>query len=116
MVKFAFESYPSASARNGAFLAFLFSLAGFFLIAGFWGKLPPQIPLFYCRPWGEEILAPPSFLFLLPFSSLLVLIVNLFLAKAFSQSRLLSIILIFSATLFSFLALFNILKIITLIA
>ena len=25
-------------------------------------KLPPQIPLFYSRPWGEEQLATPSYL------------------------------------------------------
>jgi hypothetical protein len=24
------------------------------------GKLPPQIPLFYSLPWGEEQLAPPA--------------------------------------------------------
>lgn len=33
------------------------------LLAGvFWQKLPPQIPLFYSKPWGQDQLVSPSLL------------------------------------------------------
>lgn len=33
----------------------------------FWHSLPPEIPLFYSRPWGQEQLASP-FLLIIPFA------------------------------------------------
>ena len=41
------------------------------IIAWFYKSLPPQIPLYYSRPWGDEQLAAPIFLLLLPLGSLL---------------------------------------------
>lgn len=29
----------------------------------FWGQIPPQIPIFYSRAWGETQLGPPIWLF-----------------------------------------------------
>lgn len=40
------------------------------------GKLPPQIPLFYSRPWGEAMLAPGVYLWILPLVATLSVIVN----------------------------------------
>ena len=43
---------------NVVFMAALGAIAvGVALLFG--KQLPPQIPLFYSRPWGEEQLAPP---------------------------------------------------------
>lgn len=39
-----------------------------------YGKLPPQLPLFYSRPWGEDQLADIWMIFLLP------VIMNMFYA------------------------------------
>lgn len=116
MVKFDFDSYPSPYFRYGVIISLCFSFVCLFLIAISWAKLPPEIPLFYSRPWGEEILAPPFFIFVMPVASFLVLGINLFIALTLSQNRFLGIILISAASFFSFLALFNTLKIITLIA
>ncbi|MFC1789861.1 hypothetical protein ACFLZP_00030 [Patescibacteria group bacterium] len=45
-----------------------------------WTHLPPQIPLFFSRPWGESQLSSPSRLWLLPLLSTITLLLNLFLA------------------------------------
>jgi len=39
-------------------------------------KLPPQIPFFYSKPWGDSILAAPQFIWLLPGASIAVLSLN----------------------------------------
>ena len=49
------------------------------VIALAWRALPPQVPLFYSRPWGEDQLVHPFGLLLLPAASLLVFLINLFL-------------------------------------
>ena len=61
-------------------------------------KLPVEIPLFYSRPWGSEILASKVFIFLLPAIVITSLAVNyvflVFVAK--DDTFLLRILLIFS--------------------
>lgn len=116
MLKLPAEPYPKPYLRLSLSLALFFSLASFVLITVFWAKMPPQVPLFYSRPWGEEILAPPYLLFILPFASLLVLLINFLIILSFDQNHLLKMILANASALFSFLAFFNLLKIITLIA
>lgn len=49
------------------------------LLLFFWRKLPPQVPLLYSRPWGEEQLVSTAGLFLLPFVSTAVLTANHFI-------------------------------------
>lgn len=41
--------------------------------------LPPLVPLYYSLPWGEEQLVRTSQLFILPFTTLLVFVINLLL-------------------------------------
>lgn len=60
-----------------------------------WRSLPPQVPLFYSRPWGEEQLAHPAWLFLLPLSSLAWYGVNMLVAVYVAHE-----FLIFTQTLF----------------
>jgi len=43
--------------------------------------LPARIPLWYSKEWGPERLTPNFLLWLLPASSFLIVILNLFLAK-----------------------------------
>lgn len=43
----------------------------------FMRSLPPQVPLYYSRPWGAEQLAPQLFLFLLPLTSFVWYIASL---------------------------------------
>jgi len=48
-------------------------------------KLPPEVPLFYSRPWGEKILASPIYLFLLPAIALFSFVLDRFLANVFAK-------------------------------
>lgn len=32
----------------------------------FWKNLPPEVPLLYSRPWGEDQLVSPYFLWMIP--------------------------------------------------
>lgn len=63
-----------------AFFAYTFCLLSILaqvsLLLVSWGKLPPEVPLFYSRPWGEQILAAPVFLFFIPAVSLFALVMN----------------------------------------
>lgn len=66
---------------------FLFSLftvaAEMIIILLNWKKMPPEVPLYYSRPWGETQLAPVNSLFLFPLFGSGITLLNFFL----SQSR-----------------------------
>ena len=101
-------------ARHHFVAGAFFCLANFLVLAFFWTKLPPQIPLFYSHPWGEEQLATPAFLFLLPGLSLLVLILNLFLGILFAEEKIILKFLTVSSFIIAFLGLFGQLRILEL--
>ncbi|MDP3998334.1 MAG: hypothetical protein Q8P89_01820 [bacterium] len=65
-------------------LAFFLTIASFSLLAFFVLRLPPQVPLFYSQPWGEDQLVPPQLVFLLPASALMIIIINLLMARLFA--------------------------------
>jgi len=95
----------------------LFIVVQIALIFFKYSELPPQIPLFYSRPWGDSQLAPLNYAYLLPVLSVGILIVNNFLAIFYLRSaellsRLLTIIsLIFSA--FAALALLQVINLVS---
>ncbi len=61
------------------------------LIAALWRFIPPQVPLFYCLPWGQEQLADKIWLFLIPISLLFLSAVNLYTAMIlFIKEKLLT--------------------------
>jgi len=99
---------------------FLFSLIlillQLILIFIYIDKLPPQLPLFYSRPWGEDQLVSPRFLFLLPATSTTVLFVNLLFITFLAKLKLLSISLLVSSSLYSFLSFYTLVKIINLVS
>ena len=45
-----------------------------------WGQLPPVVPIFYSKPWGDLMLAAPIYLWLLPGVTLIFFILNYFIA------------------------------------
>lgn len=57
--------------------------------------LPPQIPLWYSRPWGEDRLSAPLWLFALPISSMIIQAINRYLSF-----RLLDKLLIFNQLIY----------------
>lgn len=102
--------------KPAIWLCFLIIFSGFSILIYQFSRLPPEVPLFYSRSWGEEQLARREFLFLLPSFSLIVLILNLFAAgRIFSKEKLLAQILLWSAAVFSLLAAITLLKIIILV-
>ena len=62
-------------------VAFFSILAQAALILTAVGTLPPTIPLFYSRPWGEVMLAPAIFVWILPTIAAGACIFNLALGK-----------------------------------
>lgn len=73
---------------------FLIFLNFSFLIFHF-RTLPPEVPLFYSRPWGEAMLAPKIQLFFLPLGGLFPLLLNLTLSLRISpQEKVLARILL----------------------
>lgn len=63
-----------------------------------WQKLPPAVPLFYSRPWGEPQLAKKIYLWLLPASAWILTLINLKIgSKIFASHRNLTLTLIWSS-------------------
>ncbi len=79
--------------------------------------LPPEVPMYFSRPWGENQLTSPSRLFFLPLYCLLVWLLNyLFSVFYLRKSQLLSKLLLVFSLIFCLLttvALINIIKIVT---
>ncbi len=48
-----------------------------------WSSLPPAVPVWHSRPWGEEQLAHPLWLLVFPAGSAIVFILNTALASRF---------------------------------
>lgn len=64
-------------------------------------KLPPQLPLFYSRPWGEQILASPLFLGILPVVILVFSVFNFWLLTQVKENYFLRRILVVFTLLIS---------------
>jgi len=79
------------------------------------GKLPPQVPIFYSRPWGEDYFGPSYMLFILPGLALVFYLVNnlvsLFLAR---EQFLRKLFLVFNC-LICFLTVYSTAKVISLL-
>lgn len=77
---------------------------------------PPFLPLWYSRPWGQDRLTSPLTLYVVPFLSLIFLIINHYLANLFLTNNLaLSKLLIWTALVTSLIGLITIHKILLLI-
>ena len=53
-----------------------------------WQRLPPEVPLWYSRPWGENQLAHPLWLFLLPLGSVFWFMVSLLCSVYLTKDHL----------------------------
>lgn len=107
--------------KNRFFLAnIIFSIVA--IQAMIWGLflkrsvLPPEVPLFYTREWGETQLTSPKNLWILPFGAAVILIINTFLANFFfRREKLFSKILILTSSLVSLLSALALLRILNLV-
>lgn len=79
-------------------------------------QLPPQVPLFYSRPWGEMQLTSPLGLGWLAAVSLMVLMINNLVAgRVFRIDKLLARIMSVAAALVSFLVTIALIRILWLV-
>lgn len=84
------------------FLGCLFTLIlQFAFVLFFYFRLPPLIPLLYQQPWGMKQILEKEFIFLLPFSALLFMVLNVTLALIMYQRVPLISRMFFWGSLFS---------------
>jgi len=108
-------SFESQGLKQIFQLAMVVWLVEVLLIIIVWTFLPPQVPLFYTRPWGEEQLVHPANLFILPGLGLLVFLINLFILSFVpKEEKLINQILISLILVFNFLSLITLIQIIRL--
>lgn len=80
------------------------------------GNLPPKVPFYYSRSWGENQLTSSQNLFLLPIASFLILLINSFFSMFFlEKKKFVSICLIITTVIFSLFCLITLLEIINVI-
>jgi len=66
----------------------LLSLLSIILLVFVWQRLPPEVPLWYSRPWGESQLANSLWLFLLPLGSVFWFMVSLLCSVYLTKDHL----------------------------
>lgn len=81
----------------------------------YWRSLPPEIPIFYGRPWGQSMLGKPFFLFLPTGVALVFFIVNFFLLKFFPGQSFVRNVLIWGGASVVVLAVITSIRIILLV-
>ena len=118
--KFKNQTQESLSSDKLLFWIFLFSiisiLAQSSLILSASGKLPPQVPLFYSRPWGEAMLAAPLALWILPAICASVCLINFSISIfLLSTNRFLVRTLLAASFIVSLATLYDTVKIISLL-
>lgn len=103
-----------SSVNKFVILLFLLSLG---VIIWRWQLLPPQVPLWYAKPWGADQLASPYWLFILPFSSLVIFAVNILLSVYLTAEYLVfTQTLSLTSFLVSFLSFITLVKILFLVS
>ncbi len=77
----------------------------------FFGKhLPPQVPLFYSRPWGDEQLANTVYLILPAGIAALLALVITFLVSRFNVDKVLTVIMLGAGIIAEIMLLLSVLR------
>lgn len=93
-----------------------FILCSLTMVAIYWTRLPPLVPLWFSRPWGGEQLAPPQLLLVLPLGSLLIHLLNVTVGKYITSEYLIfTQILYLTSFVISTLSFFTLLKILVIV-
>ncbi|HNY04556.1 MAG TPA: hypothetical protein PKI92_02250 [Candidatus Woesebacteria bacterium] len=104
----------SLNSRFFRYSLFLF-LAQIVIITWFYNQLPPEIPIYFSRPWGQSWLSSSASIFILPLFSLITLLINYFLALYFYTKKiLLSQLLVIFGFIISLFSIISLLQIINL--
>lgn len=94
----------------------ILSIVSLLFLAWSWRSLPPAVPLWYSRPWGNERLASSLWLVILPLGSFFWFITDIIIATFISRDYpVFTRVLFLSSLLVSFMALVTLTKIIFLV-
>jgi hypothetical protein len=97
-------------------LLLLLTLASLAAFVWYWRSLPPQVPLWYSRPWGLERLAHPAWLLLLPTSTLVWYALAVVMSAYITREYLIfTQVLLLTTLLGSFLSFITLMKIFLLV-
>ena len=108
---------PAISLLISLGVSLFFVLLSIFLIWRYGGGFPLTVPLWFSKAWGEDRLADPVFLWLLPISALALIFVNLLLSRLFKKGgRMVSLILIWASPVVSGLLFYTLLEIISVVS
>lgn len=115
-----YDTQARISSDKLVFYVFLFVVLSILgqvsLILINWGQLPPVVPIFYSRPWGDLMLASPFYLWILPGVTFLFFTINYFLALYILRDYyFLNRVLVIFAALIAFATLYDMTRIIGLI-
>jgi len=109
--------WKDKSCNLGIKIFFFLLIFNFSFFIFHFSDFPPQVPLFYSRPWGEEQLASSVFLWILPGAAILFSLFNVSMASfLFEELPLLAQFLVWSNVLISLLSCIAVFKIVTLIS
>jgi|SRR3989344_2597215 len=120
-LRFGFRTEASTGLLQDRFsfwailLCLIFTAAQIAIILVSFKKLPPELPIFYSKPWGEPMLASPLFIWILPGLSFLFAAVNYLIARLLISETFLYRVLIVFAPTCAFAALYDTAKIISLL-
>lgn len=82
-----------------------------------WKQLPPEIPLFFSLPRGEEMLGTKLSLLILPLLSTIFFIINFMIAAyLYTEEKIVSVFLIIISVVSTLLLLITFLKILFLVS
>ncbi|MGB9637169.1 MAG: hypothetical protein ACPLY7_00010 [Microgenomates group bacterium] len=113
------EKFPQLNLlKKLGLINLLFILGQVAVILVKFNLLPAKVPLFYSLPWGDEQLVPKSWLFLIPFLSLVLAFIHFFWAK-FLQKKddpFFSFVLLGTSLLFALLGTLTLIKIVFLVS
>ncbi len=99
------------------FISILFVVFQVLLIVFYWKRLPPEVPLFYSKPWGNAMLAHLPFIWLIPILSFCFIFVNFCIVIFFlREDKFLNRVLCVASLLVGFSTFYGILRILTLLA
>lgn len=80
-------------------------------------SLPPEVPLWYQKPWGQDQLASPYFLLLLPLGALSIFLINGLVSIKLTKDHLVfTQILFLTSLLVSLLSFITLVKILFLVS
>jgi hypothetical protein len=98
-------------------IGFFFFLLSTLLLFLKFKSLPPQVPLFYSKPWGEERIPAKIWLWLIPSLSMLILLFNFLILPPFlKKERFLVIVLSLVSVASLFLLFWTLFRIIFLVS